>query len=198
MTTFIPLILRVAICFIAVALSAAHMTSYAYGGKIGTGTLVDARDGATYKTITIGNQVWLAENIRFNSAQSLCPDIKERACSEFGRFYTFADAMMVCPAGWHIPDQREWDVLLNHFGGNRRAIAHLQHGGSAKFGALFGGVFAPSVGQLLGFGEWEIFWANVEHRETQEALTVYLHHEQGVTYHFNTILNYNGVRCLQD
>jgi len=186
------------ICLIVVAATVAFTDNQSNGKEIKGGTFIDDRDSATYKTIKIGNQVWMSENLKFNSENSSCPDFKERPCSKFGRFYTFDEALKACPNGWHLPDQNEWDILINNLGGNTAAITHLKRGGSSKFEAPLAGVFAHRVGQLLGFGEWEIFWAALEKPDTQEAFTVYFHHKQGITYHFNTKFNYFCVRCLKD
>src|SRR5574344_2709257 len=93
------------------------------------GTFTDARDGQTYKYTTIGDQVWMAENLKFDAPYSLCYDKIEGFCDTFGRFYSlhvdgedlglFDQALVdtICPAGWHVPSLDEWKELAKNMGG---------------------------------------------------------------------------------
>ena len=57
-------------------------------GEPNRGTFTDARDGQVYKYTTIGNQVWMAENLKFNAPYSVCYDKIDGFCDTFGRFYS--------------------------------------------------------------------------------------------------------------
>lgn len=88
------------------------------GGNFGSsnvsyGTLVDERDGQTYKTTKIGSQVWMAENLKLNKRTKGCYDEDLINCEKFGRLYGRVDAKEVCPSGWHLPSKEEFDVLIN-------------------------------------------------------------------------------------
>ena len=76
----------------------------------------DARDGKYYRTVTIGTQVWMAENLDYETPSSFVnPSFPS---SVYGRFYGWTTANSVCPLGWHLPSDIEWTTLENTLGGN--------------------------------------------------------------------------------
>ena len=107
------------------------------------GTLTDSRDGQTYRTVKIGDQVWMAENLNYETDNSWCFVADPANCAKYGRLYTWAAAMDsvgewstngkgcgygkecsatspvrgVCPKGWHLPSFDEWGALLSAVGG---------------------------------------------------------------------------------
>jgi uncharacterized protein (TIGR02145 family) len=84
-----------------------------------TGTFTDARDGKTYKTVKIGTQTWMAENLNYETDSSCCYDFDKNNCDKCGRLYTYNDAIKSCPIGWHIPSESEWIKLRDYLGGNK-------------------------------------------------------------------------------
>ena len=106
------------------------------------GSLTDSRDGRTYKTVTIGTQTWMAQNLNYETANSYCYSDTPSNCTKYGRLYTWAAAMDsvgmwtangkdcgygktcsptlpvrgVCPTGWHLPTQTEWGTLFTAVG----------------------------------------------------------------------------------
>lgn len=75
----------------------------------------DKRDGKVYHKVDMGSNVWLAENLNFNSPHSYCYG-NEASCDENGRLYTWEDAAMACPYGWRLPTDSEWLELLESQG----------------------------------------------------------------------------------
>ena len=84
-------------------------------------SITDHRDGQIYKTVKIGNQVWMAENLNYETENSYCYDDRMSNCLKYGRLYTWSNAMEVCPRGWRLPNKEDWETLLKNVGGDKSA-----------------------------------------------------------------------------
>ena len=142
------------------------------------GTMKDPRDGQTYKTVKIGKQVWMAENMNYDIKHSYCYDNKPENCEKYGRLYTWGAANYVCPEGWHLPTKEEFEILMSNVGGEEPSgkmlkskqgwepyeheFEHaLQDGnGIDKYG--FNALPAGSryfTGDFYSAGEYAFFWS---------------------------------------
>jgi uncharacterized protein (TIGR02145 family) len=134
---------------------AINKTGIAYGNELSFTTRfvydsIKDVDGNVYKTIQIGNQTWMAENLktsRYNNGDSINKPLnwsgdKAGAYSIYGddpandavygklyNFYTITDPRGLCPTGWKVPSYDEWIVLTNYLGGYQVAGAKLRETG---------------------------------------------------------------------
>ncbi len=95
--------------------------------------LVDIRDGRAYRTVTLGGQTWMAENLDHAVDNSWWYENSADSGAKYGRLYTWAAAMALddscnrvdcmdqvvarhqgaCPLGWHVPTDAEWRRLTD-------------------------------------------------------------------------------------
>jgi uncharacterized protein (TIGR02145 family) len=132
-------------------------------------------DGNVYKTITVNGREWMAENLKVGRFQNgdqifivednngwansiLQPyscyydNIAANACP-YGRIYNFyavTDTREICPVGWHVPDNFEWSLLDNAFGGNPVSGGALKTDDTVEEGTSLW--FAPNTGATNNSG----------------------------------------------
>lgn len=91
------------------------------------GTFTDARDGKTYKTVIIGNQTWMAENLAYKATKGCWAyDDNDANVAKYGYLYNWETAKTVCPVGWHLPSEAEFIAMIQHLGGKKEAPAKLK------------------------------------------------------------------------
>ena len=103
------------------------------GGYTGSyGSVKDAA-GKSYKTVQIGTQTWMAQNLNYAFGVSKClnessgkPTDNEADCTKYGRLYDWATAKTACPSGWHLPSKNEFETLVTTVGGSSTAGTKLK------------------------------------------------------------------------
>ncbi len=122
----------------------------------------DPRDGKTYKTIQIGEQTWMAENLIFETAEgSWCYENDSTNCEKYGRLYDWSTANNVCPEGWRLPSENDFKTLLKNVGFMSGQFLALREGGLMGYNALCGG-YRRSDGHYCHFENYGFWWSSSE------------------------------------
>jgi len=176
-------------------------------GNDGT-TFVDTRDGKKYKTVKIGNQTWMAENLNYETKNSKCFDNDPANCAKYGRLYKWNDAKAICPAGWHLPSAAEWDTLENTVGSSQageklKSKTGWNENGNGTdeygFSALPGGSGRSSDGTWWSIGSDGAWWSASETDDAPYAWQVWMSYEkEDVGGYGNDKANLYSVRCVED
>ena len=175
-------------CLTADAQSCPGTPTFSYGGQI-------------YYTVQIGTQCWMKENLnigtRINGTEDqtndgeiekYCYDDLEANCDVYGGLYQWDELMQytttpgvqgICPSGWHIPEETEFETLINYLGdeatagGEMKSIGSIEAGNGlwhtpntgATNGSGFTGLpggFRDELGDILWLGYYGPFWSSTE------------------------------------
>ncbi|MBO6136703.1 MAG: fibrobacter succinogenes major paralogous domain-containing protein [Fibrobacter sp.] len=171
--------------------------------------MTDSRDGQTYKTVTIGTQTWMAQNLNYKTANSYCYNDDASNCTKYGRLYTWAAATTACPDGWHLPTEEEFETLFTTVGGKSIAGQKLKSatGWTAYSGITNEDAFAFSAlpaggrdddGDYDDEGIYALFWSSIENGSDYAYYMSLKYDYDGafLTYSFKN--NGFSVRCLKD
>lgn len=188
------------------------------------GLMTDSRDGQTYETVKIGTQMWMAQNLNYETANSYCYRDSAKYCSKYGRYYTWAAAKKACPSGWHLPTEADFKTLIGAVGGSSDAEggiasyvlkstngwndAGIDFSGNGtddySFAAFPAGIRYYSNGDY-GVGSSAEFWSSTEDdRDSDCAVHLYLGYTDVDNYASGEILygiykeNGLSVRCIKD
>jgi len=187
-------------------------------------------DIANYKTVKIGEQVWMAENLDYYVSGSKCGDNRESNCVIYGRLYDWATAMAldtscnfktcseqinakhkgICPSGWHIPTNVDWDALMIAVGGSSAAGRYLKAtsgwsssgNGEDKYGfsALPGGYGSSGTSGAI---YWSLgsrgYWWSASETNAFSANGRYTYYDiNSVGENNPNKSNFYSVRCVQE
>jgi len=191
--------------------------------------------GKTYKTVKIGEQTWMAENLNYDASGSKCYGDSPANCTKYGKLYDWAAAMDfsskcnskscksnvsakhrgICPSGWHIPSNADWDKLMRKVDGTNGSSSPYDSQTAGKllkadngwnqnngtddfeFTALPGG-YGGSDGKYYFAGDQGSWWS------TSEDRNYYAHYRKmdskgnTATYDGSSKSSLYSIRCLQD
>ena len=161
------------------------------------GTMSDI-DGNIYKTILIGTQTWMAENLKtmkYNDGSAI-PNVTDNAewslltsggysenCNVpsssdiYGKIYNWyaVNTNKLCPSGWHVPSNIEWDNLSGYLVNDENIGLKLKEAGKDHWESDLGtnesgftaipGQFRDANGKILDLTEWT-YWDFFKTRRT--------------------------------
>ncbi|MCX6305311.1 MAG: fibrobacter succinogenes major paralogous domain-containing protein [Bacteroidetes bacterium] len=140
-------------------------------------------EGNVYHLLALGDQVWMAENLRvtrFPDGTAITGSTKGRFEKEIlYNWQSVTDTRHICPAGWHVPTMAEWASLCSKLGGENYAAAKLD------------GIFTARGGPV----KW---WSSTS-SDAENALCFYCNLETAIVSFFNRQKATNlSVRCIRD
>jgi len=182
-------------------------------------------DGNTYKTVTIGTNTWMAENLKVThyrngdpiriSSTSLDTDAycnynNDIAMGEiYGRLYNILvikDSRNICPAGWHLPTEADWKDLAAALGGDNAAGGKLKEAGTSHWSSPNAGATNSSgfnalpagnngSGTFVDLGNATYFWSNAADTYTRALNTTNVELLGTNNTYTNQFLS---IRCVKD
>ncbi len=171
-------------------------------------SFTDQRDGKKYKSAKIGEQVWMAENLNYNAEGSKCYANNEAHCKTYGRLYNLETAEIVCPAGWHLPNDDEWKKLLRFAGEGNIAGTKLKakkgwnsDGNGTDdfdFSALPCGYGIQTLGSFYHLGEIGYWWSATENNANVARSRSLKYNYANIDARTNHKGDLLSVRCIQD
>ncbi len=200
------------------------------------GTMTDNRDGKEYKITAIKTQTWMAENLNYDynegTAKSYCYSNSSANCDKYGRLYLWSAAMDsagvftttgkgcgygvtcspsgmvrgVCPEGWHLPSNSDWNTLWTAVGGTSTAGTKLKSTSgwnsngngedSYGFSVLPAGYYFN--GGYYTAGRDGYFWSSTENTSGYAYTKSFGTNCSYVSENYDNRLNGFSVRCLRN
>lgn len=186
------------------------------------GKLIDKRDSQSpqvYETVTIGNQVWMAKNLNYNTNDEHEHDwcgggngSSYGDCNQYGRLYSWTVAQTACPDGWKLPSNDDWKTLFTAVGGEESknpddpysweypgVQASLKESGYG-FNPVYAGYryYDPETKQVSFDGKFSVadFWTSSENGDEGFRAALRTSDKSGVIEH--AVKDYAfSIRCIR-
>ena len=182
--------------------------------------------GKVYHTVKIGNQTWLKENldvgVMIDSLQNpsnngtiekYCYDNDTANCNKYGGLYQWNEAMAydtangargICPTGWHIPNNSEFDSFAAFVNNNGNALKSLGQGtgsgagtNTSGFSALLGG-YRYDNRTFFYLGDATNFWSSTENNASFAYHIGLWDDASGIFMDYRYKVYGFSIRCIKD
>lgn len=178
----------------------------------------DDRDGKSYKSIKVGNQEWMAENLAYSVTGSWTYWNDDKDGILYGRLYTWDAAKQAIPAGWHLPSDTEWKQLEIALGMSQVEADGIDFRGTdegAKLKALKGwigddngtdyvglackpGGFRSSSSIFLGRESYGYWWTSTESDSSSAWFRLITYFKSQMNRNVNFKGEAYSVRCVKN
>lgn len=181
--------------------------------------LTDTRDNQVYPTVLIGEQCWMAKNLNVGTfifgvgdqtnnyvIEKYCYQNITSNCTSYGGLYQWGEMMQyasassgqgICPAGWHIPANQEFDTLIYQLGGYAVAGTALKVGGNSGFEGLLAG-WVYNCQKFRHMGVEGFFWTSSSYNNLYAHSRILTWNTSAVTSIYENKQDGLSVRCLKD
>lgn len=203
-----------------------------YTGQIGEVTDIE---GNVYKTIGIGSQIWMSQNLKTTILNDgiIIPQVtgdtnwirlktsgycwynndSSKLMKSYGLLYNFyaVNTSLLCPTGWHVPNELEWDDLASFLGGNEKAGGKLKDyygnywdgpnpcfANNYGFNALPGGYRMHYTGKFLEIGTKGYQWTSKPENEFKAFIRSMSHENTYLSPYDRFNRDGYSVRCIKD
>jgi uncharacterized protein (TIGR02145 family) len=179
--------------------------------------LTDSRDNRVYPTVQIGTQCWLAEDLNYGTEIPSAQDQRDNCVAEKyhnpgssiqhpASVYCWDELMCydetsadqgLCPPGWHIPSENDWNILFATYINSGFAGSPLKYSGYSGFNAFLSGVRHINKGwDLSGFATF--FWSSTSTSDSKAWAHGMNEVDPSVSLYSASRANAYSVRCLKD
>jgi uncharacterized protein (TIGR02145 family) len=178
--------------------------------------LTDIRDNQVYKTVQIGSQCWMAEDLNYGIEIPVTQDQRDNCIPEkyslhpspltTHSFYQWDELMQYdntpadqgfCPPAWHIPTENDWNTLFAHYINNGFAGSPLKYSGYSGFNALLSGSrHIDKSWDFQGFATF--FWSSTSYGGYKAWAHGMNDPDPSVSVYPASKANAFSVRCIKD
>ena len=177
--------------------------------------LIDIRDDQIYPTVQIGSQCWMTTNLNYGTEilyttpqrDNCIPEKYKSAVGswqlavyqwdELMRYEDTEQIQGLCPPGWHVPSETDWNTLFANWTNNAFAGAPLKYSGYSGFNALLSGAELFNKGwEFDGFATF--FWSSTSHGQIKAWAHGMNDYNFSVSYYPSYRANAFSVRCVRD